>query len=245
MNSKKGWLLLLTILLAGQSYAQSNLNRFVADADVFLNKYVEKGQVDYAEIKDNFQEIEKLYNQVGSMDLSAANDEERKAFYINAYNLIVIYQVSKYYPLKSALDRSGFFDKVDHRIAGKEMTLNQLEIGILIRKYNDPRIHFALACAAKGCPPLADFAFKPSILDAQLDKRSRKALNDSYFIRVYPEKKRVEISKIFDWYKKDFSANGQEPLKFINKYRNSKIPGSYEVAFYEYDWSLNAMETEM
>ena len=66
------------------------------------------------------------------MDLSSASAESKKAFYINAYNLIVIYQVSKFYPLKSPLDKSGFFDKVKHQVAGEALTLNALELKTLV-----------------------------------------------------------------------------------------------------------------
>ncbi|GAA0891274.1 hypothetical protein GCM10009122_09530 [Fulvivirga kasyanovii] len=217
-----------------------DLDSFFKQSDTFFKKYVQNGKVAYKTINSQFSEIESLYKTIGEADLSAASDTEAKAFYINAYNLIVIYQVSKYYPLKSPLDQSGFFDKVKHTVAGTSMTLNFLEIKKLILAYKDPRIHFALACAAVSCPPLADFAYMPGQLDQQLDTRTKLALNDPVWLKVRPDQKKVQLSKIFEWYHKDFVMGGESSvLEFINKYRTKNIPTSYAIAYYEYDWSLN------
>jgi len=217
----------------------ASLTSFTDKADAFLNKYVKNGQVAYKSIKQNLSEISGLYSDIENMNLSSASDAEKKAFYINAYNLIVIYQVTKFYPLKSALDQSGFFDKVKHKVAGENLTLNHLEIKKLILAYKDPRIHFVLACAAKSCPPLASFAYMPATLDKQLEDRTKLALNDKDWLKVKPAENKVLLSKIFEWYKKDFAMTGMTVLDFINKYRSNKIPESYNVGYYEYDWSLN------
>jgi len=219
--------------------AQASVASFNAKSGKFFNKYVNNGMVSYKSIKANLSEIAGLYAEVESMNLSAATENEKKAFYINAYNVIVIYQVTKFYPLKSALDQSGFFDKVKHKVAGESLTLNHLEIKKLIIPYQDPRIHFVLACAAKSCPPLASFAYTADQLDQQLEARTMLAINDAGWLKVVPAENKVLVSKIFDWYKKDFTATGMSVLEFINKYRTKKIPANYTVSHYEYDWSLN------
>jgi hypothetical protein len=173
--------------------------------------------------------------------LTAANDKEIQAFYINAYNLIVIHQISKLYPIKSALDQNGFFNKVKHKVAGEMLTLDQIEKGKVILKYNDARVHFAFSCAANSCPELANFAYRPDMLDVQLDERTRKTLNDPVFTIVDKQNKKVELSMLFKWYQKDFEQNGMNNLGFVNRYRNESIPDNYSVSFYEYDWGLNAM----
>lgn len=245
MNVKKIIGLLFLIAPFTPLSAQTAQEKFTVEANAFLQRYVSDGSVDYANIKKNFPEIESLYKQVGQMNLNNAADQEKKAFYINAYNLVVIYQVTKYYPLKSALDASGFFDQIKHRVAGEELTLNGLEIGKLLKRsaaqpYGDARVHFVLACAAKGCPKLAGFTFQPDKLDAQLEDRAKLALNNSYFIRVNKGQKKVEVSKIFTWYEKDFTGGGKSVLAYINQYRQEKIPIDYQVSNYEYDWSLNS-----
>ena len=237
--------LVFTLLVAGvlsmSAKAETfNVGDFFSKSDAFFKKYVSKGLVDYKSIKGNLGEIESLYTTINEANVAELTDQERKAFYINAYNLIVIYQVSKYYPLKSAMDQSGFFDKVKHNVAGTPMTLNSLEIKKLIMVYKDPRIHFVLACAAVSCPPLANFAYVPGKIDQQLDDRTRMALNNSSWLIIKAEQKKVLLSKIFDWYKKDFTMNdAHSVIEFINKYRDKPIPSAYEIGYYEYDWSLN------
>ncbi len=229
--------LLLSIFLVFGT--QASVATFNAKCHDFFGKYVNNGKVAYKNVKANLGDIARLYSEIESMDLSAASENEKKSFYINAYNIVVIYQVTKFYPLKSALDQSGFFDKVKHKIAGESLTLNHLEIKKLIISYQDPRIHFVLACAAKSCPPLASFAYTADQLDQQLEARTMLAINDAGWLKVIPAENKVLVSKIFDWYKKDFTATGMSVLEFINKYRNKKIPANYSVGHYEYDWSLN------
>lgn len=234
-------ILTLFLVIFATNTRAASLPEFFSEADDFLEKWVMKGDVNYAGVKKNFSQIESLYQQVGAMNLSEASKAEEKAFYINAYNLVVIYQVAKYYPLKSPMNKSGFFDQVDHTVAGKRMTLNELEIKQLVLPYGDPRIHFALACAAKSCPPLASFAYQPTKLDSQLEQRTKKSVNNAEFVRVDAATSQVSVSKIFDWYKKDFTQGGQTITEFLNKYRSSSIPASYRIGYYEYDWSLNDM----
>lgn len=232
--------ILLLVFAINIEISAADLSSFYSKSDAFFKKYITNGKVDYKTIKANSSEITFLYQEINKMNLTNASEDEKKAFYMNAYNLIVIYQVSKYYPLKSPLDQSGFFDKVKHNVAGESMTLNSLEIKKLILTYKDPRIHFALACAAVSCPPLASFAFKPATMDAALTTRTKKALNDKDWLKVNASSKKVELSKIFEWYKKDFTMNGAKSIiDFINQYRTTPIPENYKVAHYEYDWALN------
>ena len=212
---------------------------FTEKVQSFFQTYVKEGKVNYAAVKAKIGEIEALHDQIGRMNLTQASGNSRKAFYINAYNLLVIYEVARQYPLQSVMDVSGFFDRTKHQVAGEEMTLNSLERDKLIKSYGDARVHFALACAAKGCPQLAGYAYLPEKLDAQLEERTRMALNNPYFIRVNDKQKKVAVSKIFQWYEKDFTANRTSVLDFINPYRQKKIPASYALSYYEYDWSLN------
>jgi len=221
------------------SFGEDQLSAFTSSSDSFLKKYVSNGSVAYTKIKQNIGEVEALYALIGEMNLSGVDVAMQKGFYINAYNIIVIYWVAKHYPLKSPLDNSGFFDKVKHKIAGEEITLNSLEIKKLLLPYKDARLHFALACAAKSCPPLASFAYTPVALDKQLTERATAALNNPGWLKINNAEKKVELSKIFEWYKKDFTADGKTELEWINQYRKEKIPATYAVGFYEYNWALN------
>lgn len=226
-------------LLTRSLYAQTNPSAFTDQVDAFMKAHVVDGRVDYGQLKRSSDALTSLYKQLGSVNLSGASDSETKAFYINAYNVAVIYQVVQSLPLKSPLDKAGFFDKIKHRITGQDMTLNQLEKEKLLSAYNDARVHFVVVCAAVSCPPLASFAYTADKLDTQLEERTRLALNNPSFIRVSKGQKKVELSKIFDWYKGDFTKGGQSALTFVNTFRREKIPGDYAVGFYEYDWTLN------
>lgn len=234
--------LLVTLFFLATSLlglAEDQLSAFSSSSDSFLKKYVSNGSVSYGKIKQNMDEVEALYALIGGMDLSGVDAVKQKCFYVNAYNIIVIYWVAKHYPLKSPLDNSGFFDKVKHKVAGEEITLNSLEIKKLLLPYKDARLHFALACAAKSCPPLASFAYTPVALDKQLTERATAALNNPGWLKINNAEKKVELSKIFEWYKKDFTADGRTELEWINQYRKEKIPATYAVGFYEYNWALN------
>ncbi len=233
--------IILVLLLSATSILSigADVKSFLISSDVFFKKYVDNGSVRYTKIKNSIGEIEALYQQVGEMKLDGVDDNSKKAFFINSYNVIVIYWVVKHYPLKSPLDDSGFFDKVKHKVAGEEMTLNSLEIKKLLATYKDARIHFALACAAKSCPPLASFAYMPATLEKQLTERATAALNNPGWLKVNASQKKVELSKIFDWYKKDFTADGKTEIEWINQYRTEKIPANFSVGFYEYNWALN------
>ena len=218
-----------------------DLDQYFSQVNSFLSSYVKDGQVDYKSIADRFDEASSIYKAQCHIELGNASKEAQKAFFINAYNMIVIYQVAKYYEFnqQSPMDQSGFFDKIKHKVAGEMLTLNQLEIKKLLMTHKDARIHFVLACAAKSCPPLAEFAYVPGQLESQLEKRAQLAINDNDWLRLKDDERKVEVSKIFDWYKRDFTSNGITLIEYINRYRKTPIPNSYVVEFYEYDWSLN------
>ena len=217
----------------------SGITPFTEEANTLLSDQVSAGKVDYQAIKDDHRRIDALYQQIGDLSLDGISDAEKKAFYINAYNIITIYQVVENYPVKSPQEVDGFFDQKKHTVAGESLTLNELEKKKLLEPYQDPRVHFVLVCAATSCPPLADFAYEADQLDEQLDQKTRQALNNDQFIRVKEDQNSVEISKIFEWYQDDFIRKTASPLAFINQYRDKKIPSTYRVDYYEYDWTLN------
>lgn len=222
------------------SVVPQDLSELTTEVDDLLGERVSNGLVDYEAIADNPAQIKQLYQQIGEISLDEASDAEKKAFYINAYNIIAIHQIIQNYPVKSPMDIEGFFDTKKHRVAGKSLTLNELEKEQLLKDHFDPRAHFVLVCAAMSCPPLADFAYQAEELDDQLEEKTRQALNNADFVRVDQKGKKVLVSKIFDWYQPDFTKDSSSVLAFINRYRDEKIPQSYRVDYYEYDWSLNA-----
>lgn len=225
-------LLLLFVVPLGATAAS-----FTAKADAFFKQYVRGGAVNYAAIKRDGA-ANPLVAQIAATDLQALTGQERKAFLINAYNILVIHQAVGKYPLKSVLDQHGFFDGNQHTVGGRQLTLNDLEKRVLLKEFPDARLHFVLVCGALGCPPITDFAYSAARLDAQLNEQTRRALNDPNFIRTGGGK--VALSQIFEWYQPDFGGSKAAVLEFINQYRTEKIPPGTPVSYYTYDWSLNA-----
>ena len=223
-------------LLANPSYS----NDLEEVTDAFLQKHVKEGSVDYKGIVANSTELQQLIQLYGIQSLNDYSEEETKAFYINAYNIAVIYHIANNYPIISPQEVTGFFDSKKFQIAGINLTLNQIEKQKL-NPAKDPRLHFVLVCGAVSCPVLEPFAYQAEKLEEQIEQQTRKAINDPLFIRVNDEEKKVELSKIFSWYKTDFKNQSENALEFINLYRNKLIPSDYKVGFYDYDWTINSM----
>lgn len=220
--------------LSPDAYSQD----FFEQTDAFLTRNVQNGKVNYASI--NQQSMDDLLSQVRKFQLTGEKSTDL-AFYINAYNILVIHSVLQSGNIKSPLDVDGFFDKRTHAVAGKSLTLNQIENEIIRPTYQDARIHFVLVCGALGCPRIQSKAFKPQTLDRQLAESSRIALNDPEFVRVSNDQSKVELSEIFKWYAEDFGADINAAVSYINQYRSTPIPSSYTADFYTYDWTLNGL----
>ena len=229
-------LLALLLLSISFGYAQST-TEFFAKSDLFFKNYVKNGRVTYKSIKENQTASNELLSMAKDMAVTKNNAAEYQAFWINGYNLLVIDGIVKNYPIKSPLDKPGFFDKNKNEIGGTSITLNDIENKLLRKNFpQEPRFHFVLVCGGLGCPPIINAAYQPSTLDAQLEKQTMLAINDAEFIRV--NKNKVNISQIFEWYKSDFEQDGKV-VDFINKYKTEKLPENVKISYYPYDWTLN------
>lgn len=221
--------------------AQEGQGAYFNLANQFFKTHVDEvGNVDYEALAANPKLLNQLSSIIADYDLTQASPSESKAFYTNAYNILVIKQIVDRYPVKGPLRVNGFFDKLKNKVAGEELTLNQTEKEKNLYVNGDERLHFAVVCGAKGCPPLANFAFTPENIERKLDERTRAALNNPTIIR---EGKKIGLSKIFEWYANDFKnkgANGEKGIvAYLNKYRENQIPSNTKTVYYEYDWNLN------
>lgn len=172
--------------------------------------------------------------------------EEKMAYWINAYNAFTIQLILRHYPLKSIKDiSSGPIIPFVHSpwdirfiiLGGQKYDLNKIEHEMLRRDFNDPRIHFAINCASRSCPALANEAYKAEILNHQLDLSSQKFLNDTSKNKISQDP--LYLSKIFSWYKGDFTRNGESVVDFISKYSRRDIQPQISIEYLDYDWSLN------
>jgi hypothetical protein len=228
----------IIVFLMTMSVNAQDLSTFFSKTNTFLQTHVNEGKVDYKAIhkeQSNLDEILKIAQGI-SVDVSDADNYQ--AFWINAYNLSVIKGIIDNYPTKSPLDNTGFFDKTTYNLAGKSITLNDIEHKLLRAQFNDARFHFVLVCGALGCPPLISEAYMPETLNKQLDAQTKIALNGT-FLRVNTKKKRVEASEIMKWYKEDFTMDGISEIEFINQYRTEQIPDNYKLSYFTYNWNLN------
>ncbi|MGB5665651.1 MAG: DUF547 domain-containing protein [Maribacter sp.] len=227
----------LTVFVANAQ----ELEEYFSQTDAFFKTYVEDGKVDYKGIVKNITVLDSLLVLAIGIKVSKENASEYQAFWINSYNLLVIKSVVDNYPIKSPLEIAGFFDKTTHEICGIPITLNDIEHKLLRGIFpNEPRYHFVLVCAGLGCPPIINKAYLPSTLEVQLEQQTRLTLNDPDFISIH--KNMVKVSRIFEWYEKDFTRNGQKLIDFINRYRTEKLQENSKISFYEYDWSLNEIK---
>ncbi|MCP4443078.1 MAG: DUF547 domain-containing protein [Aureispira sp.] len=220
--------------------AQS-LSSFFEKTQTFLETNIKEGKVPYAQLKESPEAVTDLVDQIAKMDLEGTSDVEKKAFYINAYNILVIKTVLDHYPIQTPNDVAGFFDRVKHTVAGKKQTLNTLEKKELLQTYKDGRFHFVLVCAAVSCPPIANFAYTPEKLEQQLTQQTKLAMDNPQFIQVHEFSENVEISEIFKWYVDDFKPSVKE---FINQYKTEALPKNYGLTYYNYDWRLNDSSPE-
>ncbi len=229
------------LILVFQFSIGQSTSDFFSKSDTFFKTYVKNGRVDYKRIKENPASLNELVNIAENISVSKSDKTTYQAFWINGYNLSVIKGIVDNYPIKSPLDKAGFFDKTKYNIGGKAITLNDIENKLLRGNFpKEARFHFVLVCAGLGCPPIISNAYLPSTLETQLQKQTKKALNNPNFIKVKGNK--VQLSQLFEWYKGDFTQDGKSQVDFVNQYRNEKIDSGAKVSYYNYDWTLNEIK---
>ncbi len=206
--------------------------------NAFLGKYVSNGHVNYASIKSNKSELMAIINEFESTSPSSSwSKNEKLCFWINAYNIFTIKLIVDNYPTTSITKITAKpWDKKFIEIDGSTYSLNGIETDIIRKKYDEPRIHFALNCASKSCPILLNKAYKPGTLNSQLTSQTKAFLNDTSK-NDFSSKKSIEISSIFDWYKDDFNSSGGV-VSFINKYKGTDYD-SPKISYMDYSWDLN------
>ncbi len=203
----------------------------------FLQTYVnENGNVDYKTIQANPNllntYIEELISQPPK---SSWNKNEKLAYWINAYNALTIDLIIKNYPLKSIKDIDKPWDQRLWRFGNEQLSLNEIEHDIL-RKLDEPRIHFAIVCASESCPKLQNRAFMAASLEKQLTKVTREFLADTTKNKI--SENNLKLSKIFKCFAKDFKTSSSI-IGFLNQYSDVEISSNAKKSFLIYDWTLN------
>lgn len=202
-----------------------------------LTKYVtDDGNVNYQGFKADKKE---LTNYITYLSYFNPDDtwqkEETLAYWINAYNALTIDLILRNYPVKSIKDIDKPWEQRLWKLGGKWYNLEDVEHQIL-RKMNEPRIHFAIVCASFSCPKLQNRAFIASDLETQLTNATKEFLSDTKRNEI--SQNHLKISKIFQWFSKDFKQNGSV-ADFIDIYTDIDISQKAKISFKDYNWDLN------
>lgn len=243
MSSILRFALSLAVLLAAvtSSFAENSEN-WAESYGGLLKKYVTPAGVKYAAWKGNVADLaslQKVVDAIAQENVSSLGKPEQLAFYINAYNAWILHEALGKYPTKSVKDLAfTFFTGKRIKVAGQQTSFSALEKETIRSKFSEPRVHFALNCASRSCPPLNPEPFAGAKLDTQFEKLARAFVNSDKGVRLTADGKSAELSKIFDWYKDDFKGEGGA-LGFINKRRTSPLPNDSKISFQDYDWALN------
>lgn len=207
--------------------------------ELLANNVSNNGIVNYKSFKT---EHKKLLNYIYVLSQLFSNKtfktlakNEKLAFWINAYNAMTIDLILRHYPVKSIKDINNPWKQRLWKLGSKWYNLNDIEHQIL-RKMNEPRIHFAIVCASVSCPKLLNEAYSASSLEQQLTKATKDFLNDSTKNNI--SESNLKLSKIFQWFSKDFQKNSGL-IDFLNRYSEVKISKNAKKSFNDYNWSLN------
>lgn len=241
------WTFVLSLVIWTVSEASSSAfdDSHVAYGKV-LSLYVRDGLVDYRGLKSDPGSLEAYLEstaKVNRQDFERWPEEAQLAFLINTYNARTLELIVDHYPVKSIRDigsgGKGPWEEPVVKLFGETITLNSLEHGIIRKNYKEPSIHFALVCAAIGCPSLLDEPYLADKLDNQLEAQTKKFLADTGKNSVDRENKILRISPIFMWYTEDFKAEAGSVPGFLKKYYGNEPLQGYIIVYTDYDWSLN------
>jgi len=228
-----------------------------------LRARVHEDGFDYGGLKKDpapLQAYLKALHAVTPAQLNGWSQPQRFAFWINAYNAHTIQKVVENYPIDSIKDLSGalglssVFDKefIPMRAfhpdgKAEDLSLNDIEHGILRKQFKDARVHAAINCASHSCPRLRNEAFVASRLDEQLDQQMRTFVNDPVRNHIDPARKELAVSEIFKWFSEDFERDAHSVKEFLIRYappEEADFIRSTRMSYLDYGWKLNDSPSE-
>ncbi len=238
---------------ANQQVSMDQIDHAVWSA--MLGKYVDaRGNVNYAAWKASSQDTARLDGYLQQLSRAStsqrASREAQLAFWINAYNAVTIHGILREYPTSSIRNHTArafgynIWDDLKLFVGAKQYSLNQMEHEVL-RKMNEPRIHFAIVCASIGCPLLRAEAYTADRLDAQLTHSTQTFFADRTKFQANPQARTIQISPILKWFATDFGANKAAQMASIAPYlpdaasQQLAASGQASISYLPYDWGLN------
>ena len=225
--------------------ADSVDNRLWAE---LLKDHVQNGRVDYDGFKRDEAELDRYLAILSARDPADLSHQHQFAFYINAYNAFTVKLILTRYPGINSIKEIGSFfsnpwSKKFIPLNGFKVSLDHIEHDILRNRFKDPRIHFAINCAARSCPPLSNTPYEGDTLETRLEEQTRQFIN--HVGKPFLKDNTLFVSRIFKWFEDDFSGN---PLGFIRQYadnslkqalENASAGGDIHLEYLPYDWTLN------
>ncbi|WP_395360400.1 DUF547 domain-containing protein [Gaetbulibacter aestuarii] len=202
-----------------------------------LQKHVSNdGHVNYRGFKKDWPALKNYITILGKQTpQSNWSKPETLAYWINAYNALTIDLILRHDPVNSIKDIRNPWKQELWTLDDKTYDLDFIEHQIL-RKMQEPRIHFAIVCASYSCPKLRNSAYKPDHLNDQLDQAAKDFINDPK--RNDLSENSIEISKIFQWFRSDFEQHGSL-IDFLNRFADIEVSKNARIRFKNYNWDLN------
>ncbi len=227
------------IFLSGLHAAPST---WQSEYGALLKKYTTPSGVRYRAWHGNATDMARLkivLKRMAKVNARSLGKNDRAAFRINLYNASMLNVVLDNYPLKT-VTKIGFFPfsvfKKNHVSTSRgKISLNTLEKKQLLVDFPDSRVHFAVNCASRSCPPLRSDIYTGGKLNAQLNEQAQHFADSRE--AVYIKGNTAYYSELFKWYAKDFKTSN--PAKVLNKYRSKKLSSRLSTNWQKYDWSLN------
>jgi hypothetical protein len=230
--------------------------------DRLLTRYVDaEGQVDYAGVQASSDTLLVPYlEMLAATDPANLSRDGKLAFWINAYNAYTLKLIVDHYPVESINDiKPGAGPQIPKvnspfqldvgAVADTVRSLDDIEHQVIRQRFDEPRIHFALVCAAVSCPRLRLDAYTANALDAQLDDQARTFLytDDKNEVPAADEDGVIRLSRIFKWFDEDFGGSKASTQRFLAPYfdgdvRRNLENAAYDVDYLSYDWSLNVQK---
>ena len=255
------YIIILSLLFISPKINLSTKLNFTSDYQRILTSYVDNyGRVKYKQLSEN--EISTLSQIITTMCLNSPKlnpnlfktNDQKLAFWINLYNVIVLNEVATHYPVKSVQNIRNIWKK-KHHLSGLRLSLDEIEHNY-IRKFNEPRSHFAIICGAFSCPKLQRFIFNGDELNKQFEKIEADFYKNPVNFQIDDETGQVKVSELFFWYTEDF-ATKKITSKLTDKDRKSiilaylmkktpknvrlnfKVGKTYDIVKMPWHWQLN------
>jgi hypothetical protein len=235
--------------------------------DQLLDLYVRNGEVYYRALKAERAKLDGYVTLIATVSVDKLSREEQIAFWLNAYNAIVLRTIIDHYPIagkspdyppKSIRQIPGAFERLQHRVAGRALTLDQIERDVL-SAFNDPRVYFALGRGAEGSGRLRSEAFVPARIEEQLSDVAAECLSRGQCVQIEAGGAKVSASPIFSWREKEFAAvyadkapaavANRSPIeravvafvypKLLNAEKEMVQKNTFQVVYKPFDWMLN------